>query len=232
MLEKVPQPLGVATVGRRLKVVMVFAPKGGVGKTMIASNILVAAAKAGCNVVGLDFDGQRAFSTWGRDRLDHPAVAESLPLEVKAGHLDDWCAELHLVRNRDIAVIDTPPGVEKASQAALEEMGERADVILMPSEVYGGSLRYVMDFMAWWDRTPGRALFVLNKTIAGKSLVREARELLKGKGEVWEDSIPLRDDIARAFDCGLAAADDNAIPGHANFVALWQVCAGRLGVKA
>jgi cellulose biosynthesis protein BcsQ len=232
VLQRVAQPPNIIGAARRPKLLMVFAPKGGVGKTMLATNMLVAAARTGLSVAGLDFDGQRAFATWGRDRLDHPVAAERLPLEVKSAHLEDWRSELHLVRAKDLVVIDTPPGVEKSSQVSLEELGEEANVILMPTEVYGGSLRYVVDFMTWWDRKQGHALFVLNKTISGRSMTREARELLKEKGEVWEDSIPLRDDIARAFDCGLAAADDDAIAGHSNFLALWAVCANKLKIEA
>jgi cellulose biosynthesis protein BcsQ len=232
VLDKVVHPLVATSSMKRAKIILVFAPKGGVGKTMIATNLLVAAWKAGLSVAGLDLDGQRAFAAWGRDRADHHAIDQDSKFVVKAGHIEDWRAEMHSVRGRELIVVDTPPGVERRNQVALQELGAAADVILMPTEVYGGSLRYVVDFMTWWETKPGRALFVLNKTIAGRSLVREARELLKGRGEVWEDSIPLRDDLARAFDCGLAATDDEQIPGYPNFVALWTICANRLGIAA
>lgn len=212
------------------KILMVFAPKGGVGKTMIASNILVAAKRSGIDAAGLDFDGQQAFATWGQDRLDHPITAWC-SLQVYAAQLDGWRSAVQSLQSKELIVIDTPPGVEKANQTALEELGDQADIILMPSEVYGGSLRYVVDFVSWWSVRPGRALFVLNKTIAGRSMTRDARQLLSEKGEVWEDSIPLRDDIARAFDSGISASDDEAIPGHVQFMNLWVVCANRMKVS-
>jgi chromosome partitioning protein len=225
-----PADFTAVKAGKRAHILMVFAPKGGVGKTTLASNMVVAAARAGHSVAGLDFDGQRAFTTWAADRHDHPGVPSEFQIEVRGAHIEDWRSELHLVRRRDVVVIDTPPGVERRNQVPLQEIGAIADVILMPTEVYGGSMRYVVDFLSWWESRPGRTLLVLNKTIAGRSLNREAREFLSVRGDVWPDSLPLRDDIARAFDCGLAAADDDKIPGNTNFAALWHLCAGRMGV--
>ena len=43
----------------RCRRVMVFASKGGVGKTTVASNLLVSAALDGIEAIGVDFDGQR-----------------------------------------------------------------------------------------------------------------------------------------------------------------------------
>jgi cellulose biosynthesis protein BcsQ len=228
MLEVLPRQTKIS--GQSAKIIMIFAPKGGVGKTMLASNLLVAAARAGHDVVALDFDGQRAFTLWARDRQGHPGVdPEIRSLEVRAAHIRDWRAELHLVRKRGVVIIDTPPGVERSSQDYLQEMGQAVDIVLMPTEVYPGSIRYVKDFMTWWQ-TPGRAVFVLNKTQPNRTLTADAREALQERGEVWDDSIPLRDDLARAFGVGAAATDDERMPGHDAFMNLWRVCATRVGV--
>jgi hypothetical protein len=84
--------------------------------------------------------------------------------------------------------------------------------------------------MGWWSMKPGRALFVLNKTIAGRSMLREAREFLVTRGEVWEESIPQRDDIARAYEAGLSVLDDESMGGADSYAALWRFCAAKLGV--
>jgi cellulose biosynthesis protein BcsQ len=215
---------------KRARTVMVFAPKGGVGKTMVSSNLLVAAAKANLSVAGLDFDGQRAFAYWAQDRQEHEGVETHVrSLEVRAAHIRDWRSELHLVRKRDVVIIDTPPGVEKQSQDYLQEMGKSVDIVVMPTEVYPGSIRYVKDFMTWWQ-TSGRAIFVLNKTQPNRTLTADAREGLEERGEVWGDTIPLRDDLARAFGVGAAATDDPRMPGYEPFMKLWSLCASRIGV--
>ena len=50
---------------KRPRIVLIFAPKGGQGKTTISANLAVAAARAGQSVAGLDFDTQRHFTTLG-----------------------------------------------------------------------------------------------------------------------------------------------------------------------
>ncbi len=213
----------------RPRTIMVFAPKGGVGKSTLCSNLAVAASLSGKTVAGLDFDGQRAFALWGINRSQHPAAPTLAPVRIIGAHIEDWRDELYLVRHHDVVIIDTPPGVERRNQMALQEMGLAVDLVVMPTEVYGGSMRFVVDFMKWWQAKPGRGLFVLNKTISGRSMIKDAREFLQTRGEVWSESIPQRDDLARAFDVGLAAPDSERIAGHEAFLALWRHCAERIG---
>src|SRR4051812_28429924 len=169
---------------RRAKTIMIFAPKGGVGKTMMASNLLVAAARAGYKVAGLDFDGQRTFTRWGQKRLENDSVQELIRnIDVRGAHIKDWRSELHLVRNYDIILIDTPPGVDKYSQDYLQEMGDKVDFVLMPTEVYPQSVEAVMDFMTLWE-APSHAALVLNKIIPNRTITGEAREMLQERGEV------------------------------------------------
>jgi chromosome partitioning protein len=54
------------------KSVMIFGPKGGLGKTTIAAHLLVAAAKAGYSVLGIDFDPQKTLARWLSDRTSNP----------------------------------------------------------------------------------------------------------------------------------------------------------------
>jgi chromosome partitioning protein len=220
--------------GRRPCVIMIFAPKGGVGKSTLASNLLVAAATAGHDAVGLDFDGQRALRLWGVDRdetMQKAPWTKIVPVEVREAHITDWRDELHLVRRRGVVVIDTPPGVERQSQKSLRELGHQADMILMPTEFFGGSMRFVVDFMAWFADKPGRAIFVLNKTMPSTTLNADSRDTLAEYGEVWPDSIPLRVDLARAFERGLAAADSPSIPCGKQFADLWSLCLDRIGSR-
>ncbi|CAH2605678.1 ParA family protein (plasmid) [Rhodovastum atsumiense] len=226
----IERPASVGAGSHRPKILMIFAPKGGVGKTMISLNMLAAGARAGHLVAGLDFDGQRSLWDWAKLRDKHPIIEEKHKITVRAGAIKYWRAEVEAVRDRDIIVVDTPPGIEEANQAYLRELGIVADVVLIPTEPYGQSVRYVRDFMTWWEATPGRAMFVINKTTTGRSITREARDMLKERGAVWADTIPQRDDLARAVDNGLAAVDDDAIPAHGNFMGLWAWCAAKLGV--
>jgi chromosome partitioning protein len=215
------------------KIIMIFAPKGGVGKTTVAMNVAVAAATSGYRVLGLDFDTQRNFALWAVDRHDLPNAADLKVVEVRGAHMKDWREEVRLARSYDLIVVDTPPRADGEITLFLQEIGNVADLILMPTEVYGASTRFVVQFMGWWRTKSDRAVFVLNKTIAGRTLLREARDTLtENGGQVWQDSIPLRDDIARQLSLGYGALDERSFAGNDIFSALWRFCAEKIGVKA
>jgi len=215
------------------KLVMIFAPKGGVGKTTIALNLAVAAAVAGHRVAGVDFDPQHHFALWATDREGREDRASFAKVLVKRGILRHWREQLRDMHDYDLIFIDTPPRAEAEGNVRLDlqEMGLQADFIIMPVEVSGSAMRFVVQFMSWWESSPGSAVFVLNKTIAGRTILREARETLRSFGPCWEGSIPMRDDITRQVDYGLAAMDGGDFQGRDSYLALWRFCAEKLGVK-
>jgi chromosome partitioning protein len=218
---------------KRSRIVMIFAPKGGQGKTTISANLAVAAAKAGQSVVGLDFDTQRHFTTWAMERAERSEAATLAPVQVYGAHLKDWREEVRLVRRFDVVIIDTPPRADDEDVVTyLQEIGTASDMILMPVEMYGASIRYVIQFMSWWSKKDDRAMFVLNKTIAGRTMLRDARESLRQAGQVWDTNVPLWDDIARQLDLGLAAMDDKEFQGSDIFAALWKMCSVHMGIAA
>ncbi len=212
-------------------IVMVFAPKGGVGKTTISTNLAVAAAMSGHSVGGLDFDTQRAFAAWGAERQRRGDAETLAKIDVREANLKDWRDELQQVRTHDVIVMDTPPRADGDVATFLLEIGRSADFIIMPVDVGPNSIRFVVDFMSWWKTKPTRAMFVLNKTIAGRTVLREARETLQTFGPVWEDSIPLRDDLLRMLDLGLGALDAPTLSGRENFASLWNFCSTTIGLK-
>jgi chromosome partitioning protein len=217
----------------RSRIILIFAPKGGQGKTTISANLAVGAAKAGQSVVGLDFDTQRHFTTWAMERGERDEAETLARVQVYAAHLKDWREEVRLVRRHDVVIIDTPPRADDEDVVTyLQEIGTAADMILMPVEMYGASIRYVIQFMSWWSKKDDRAMFVLNKTIAGRTMLRDARESLQQAGQVWDINIPLWDDIARQLDLGLAAMDDKDFQGADIFAALWKTCSVRMGIAA
>jgi signal recognition particle GTPase len=200
---------------KRSRIILIFAPKGGQGKTTISTNLAVAAAKAGHSVVGLDFDTQRHFATWALERGERAGAETLVRVQVHAAHLKDWREEVRLVRRHDVVIIDTPPRADDEDMVtSLQEIGTAADMILMPVEMYGASIRYVIQF------------------IAGRTMLRDARESLQEAGVVWGTNIPLWDDIARQLDLGLAAMDDENFQGADIFGALWKTCSVRMGIAA
>jgi chromosome partitioning protein len=50
------------------RLLTILGPKGGVGKSTIASNMLIAARLHGIETAGLDLDSQRSFAGWAETR--------------------------------------------------------------------------------------------------------------------------------------------------------------------
>lgn len=216
---------------RPSRILTIFAPKGGVGKSTLASNLLAAARLDGLDAVGIDLDAQGSLSTWGQDRARRKYRPE---MRVIAARVSDWREALAQERARDLVIIDTPPGVDDQERlAAIVELTRVSSLVLVPTLPHGASLRKLVDFgAALRDRFGVDAVFVLNQTIAGRSIVEDARELLRRRGTLCPVEIPQRDAILRAIDIGEAVVESPRTPGATSLLALWHFVARRLTLRA
>src|SRR4051812_13586966 len=69
--------------GRKMRVILVSSPKGGVGKTSISRNLAVAAAMGGLRVATLDFDAQGTLTKWWSKRTENVVSIEHYEGELK-----------------------------------------------------------------------------------------------------------------------------------------------------
>lgn len=216
---------------RPSRILTIFAPKGGVGKSTLATNLLVAARLDGIDAVGIDLDAQGSFLTWGQDRARRNRQPEA---RVIAARVSDWRDALARERTKELAIIDTPPGVDDDERlAAILELARASNLVLVPTLPHGASLRKLVDFgTALRDRFGANTVFVLNQTIAGRSIVADARELLCRRSVLCPVEIPQRDAILRAIDSGGAVVESLQTPGATSLLALWHFAASRLALQA
>ena len=212
--------------------VMVFASKGGVGKTTVASNLLVSAALDGIEAIGVDFDGQRHLSRWFSKREQHPAYSQMAVFSVGDAPLNEWQEVLTQTTGSDLAVFDMPPGIEGDTASILSALAPKMDLILIPTLPEEPSYSLVTDFMASFQKQRLRALFVLNRVIRGRNSLREAKTDLGRHGPVCPVEITMRDEIWRAFKEGTAAAEIGDSPAQTEFHALWLHVQAALGLRA
>jgi chromosome partitioning protein len=212
------------------RVLTVIAPKGGVGKSTLATNLLVAARRSGLNAIGVDLDAQGSFLTWSRDRARQGLEPEA---RVVGARVSDWRDALARERAREFAVVDTPPGIDDDERlAAMTELARASSLVLVPTLPHGASLRKLVDFgAALRERFGVDAVFVLNQTIAGRSILADARDLLCRRGALCPVEIPQRDAIMRAIDVGGSAVEGALASGGAPLLDLWGYVAERLGVQ-
>src|SRR3954462_4345219 len=88
------------------KTVMIFGPKGGLGKTTIAAHLLVAAAKAGYSTLGVDFDPQRTLARWLSDCTNNPTSKDLAQFDLATAKIKDWQDVWQHVHEYDVVVLD------------------------------------------------------------------------------------------------------------------------------
>jgi chromosome partitioning protein len=220
----VAQPVA-APVARPQRIVMVFSPKGGVGKTMISAHLLVSAARQGLRVVGVDFDPQRSLSIWYEGRAKN-SNGDLIPLDIGGAALADWMNVFDHTADYDLIVIDMPPGFE-GREAEVFAMAKRTHLILIPCGVAAGDLPVIAP---WMDRFRERGLnakFAVTLFHSYHELdYRQTERDLSAHGPII-GRVPRRVELSHAWRQGLTALEARAaqaVPtGTASeFTSLWN----------
>jgi chromosome partitioning protein len=222
-------------------VVLVTAPKGGVGKTTISRALLVSGAMAGLRVVGIDLDKQ-SLARWGERRAKTRAAAPLLPeVEVRMGNLGDWRNIIKSVAEYDLVILDTPPGVKGAIPPLQAIASEVADYVIVPSGVTDDDLSETLEW--------GRALRGMAKRVSFcASAVDDKTDAYKGAVtkmnracNVLPVPIPRLGIIPKDADIGLTVLDCDPATVRAKdrkahekalgaFVAVWDTIRRETGL--
>jgi chromosome partitioning protein len=208
----------VLSPSHRARIIMVASPKGGVGKTSLSMNLLVAAARADLRVVGVDFDPQRNLEKWQLRRRRQEAV---VPIEVVPADLDDWYEILAHFRDQDLVVLDTPPSVED-HMVPIRKLTERADLVLVPTGYGPLDLDSVTPWMAALVRDGRSAAFCLNRVNRRTRAFRAAQQRLVKHGRLCPVEIPQLEEILTCTASGLTVLDADKAKGIEDIEAVWD----------
>src|SRR5215203_4765835 len=213
------------------KTVMIFGPKGGLGKTTIAAHLLVASAKAGYSTLGLDFDPQKTLARWRSYRDDNPAAKALAAFDLATAQIKDWEDAWKHTADYDVTVLDMPPSVD-GHEAAIFDLAKAVDLVLIPT----GTSRYDWDIAIDWmslfkTRSFRNVRFLINKVpdFRRKSFLR-IHSLLSRYGLLLPIALPLRDDVFLSTDQGLTTIDLVDAKGSAEFEVLWNNVYQELGL--
>jgi chromosome partitioning protein len=205
------------------RLLTVLGPKGGVGKSTVASNMLVAARLDGIEAAGLDLDSQRSLAGWAETRT---ATGREPVCRVAEGRVTSWRDNLP---DAELVVVDTPPGLEGDSYLeALQDLVLASDLVLVPALPKGPTFIKVRDVAMAFAKQGAVVVFVLNEADPRRVATAEAREYLREAGELCEVEIPPREDIHRTMLEGVSVVEDGRFGGSAEMATLWSFVAGRI----
>ena len=113
------------TKGRqKMRTILILNPKGGCGKSTIATNIAGYFAIRGKNVSLADCDLQRSSSDWLKNRPAYLATINPVP--IKKG-------KLRVPNNTEILILDTPAGIQEQKLAKFLRAAQTMIIPVLPS---------------------------------------------------------------------------------------------------
>jgi chromosome partitioning protein len=219
-LNKTSCPGSAKTTMQRI---LVLNPKGGSGKTTIATNLASHFAVHGEHPALMDYDVQGSSSHWVRKRGETQAPVQLISV-FERNALTTRTFELQLAKNTGRVIIDTPAAVEAQQMPELTRTADKILVPVLPSDIdIHACSRCVQNLLlvAKVRRRENRLGIIANR-VRRNTLSSEA--LLRFLGTL---NIPivatLRDsqNYVRATALGLGIAEMNA-PRVDDDLAQWQ----------
>jgi len=222
MKHSAPDPKTVAHVVTT-KSILIFCPKGGVGKTTLARTIAVAASLENRRVLALDYDAsQGTFTKWHNKRRNTDLSKSDF--DCKAGEWDNWRGIWNDAQSYDLVVIDSPPDI-RDRELQIREMSKAADLILIPTGVSEDDTDIAVSWMRHFreERNMRNVKFVLSRLISPKrNTVTEAKGRLMDAGPILGTHLQLWDEISYCNDIGISALENRKSKPGRELALLWN----------
>jgi len=116
------------STNRDLREILILNPKGGSGKTTLATNLAGYLANTGRSVALMDFDPQQSSMLWLRNRSDTLPAIYGIPAH-KRDHSVTGSFQFRVPLDIEYLIVDSPAGV---SEDQLIEFTHTAHAILVP----------------------------------------------------------------------------------------------------
>ncbi len=204
------------------KIIVLSGGKGGVGRSTLSRNFLVAGGLAGISAVGFDLDRQATFQKWHLRRVKTREEAPACPAtDVRLAHVSDWRSIVSTAAEFDMAIIDTAPGIEE-NMASMLSLCQAATFVVVPCGVSHDDIESVVPWMTTLLQNKVKAAFVLNKANRRTKSFATARSTLHRYGPLCPVEIPLLEDIHGSAAEGLAAMDFENARGGEPIESVWQ----------
>ena len=118
-----------------LKRILITNAKGGCGKTTITTNIASHYAQQGLNVRLFDHDNQGSSIAWNNRRPDSLNRIHVVDASKNVDHRMTRSWQLRVPLDTDIAVIDSPAGIEVSELTTLFQQNDAVLIPVVPSPI-------------------------------------------------------------------------------------------------
>ncbi len=130
--------------------ILILNPKGGCGKSTIATNIAGYFAIRGKNVSLADCDPQCSSTDWLSVRPEHLATINHVP--VKKG-------KLHVPNDTEILILDTPAGIHDQKMAKIVRAAQTMIIPVLPSAIdIRAAERFISDLIKLRKKSVNRKI--------------------------------------------------------------------------
>jgi chromosome partitioning protein len=204
-----------------MTIIAVAGRKGGIGKSTIAGNLAGEFAAMNKTVLLLDADPQHSLIAWA---AQGDGLLSQITEKIESGSPDALRARLRKIKEVDIVIVDTPPGMPETAYAAAMV----SDLLLLPCgpsplDLFAlkEALTLALKARAQRRSKKPRIRFVPSKVNLGTNLGRTLSSRLEKMGKKLLPGISQRVMLAEAVDVGLTIGEfaPNS-PSHAEFQAL------------
>jgi chromosome partitioning protein len=204
-----------------MTIIAVAGRKGGIGKSTIAGNLAGEFAAMKKTVLLLDADPQHSLIAWA---AQGDGLLSQITEKIESGSPDALRARLRKIKEVDIVIVDTPPGMPETAYAAAMV----SDLLLLPCgpsplDLFAlkEALTLALKARAQRRSKKPRIRFVPSKVNLGTNLGRTLSSRLEKMGKKLLPGISQRVMLAEAVDVGLTIGEfaPNS-PSHAEFQAL------------
>jgi chromosome partitioning protein len=204
-----------------MTIIAVAGRKGGIGKSTIAGNLAGEFAAMKKTVLLLDADPQHSLIAWAEQG---DGLLSQITEKIESGSPDALRARLRKIKEVDIVIVDTPPGMPETAYAAAMV----SDLLLLPCgpsplDLFAlkEALTLALKARAQRRSKKPRIRFVPSKVNLGTNLGRTLSSRLEKMGKKLLPGISQRVMLAEAVDVGLTIGEfaPNS-PSHAEFQAL------------
>lgn len=118
-----------------LQRILITNAKGGCGKTTIATNIASYYADRGLNVRLFDHDNQGSALAWINRRAQDVTLIHGVDASKNSAHRLTRSWQLRVPPETDVAVIDTPAGIDVCELAAMFQANDSVIIPVLPSPI-------------------------------------------------------------------------------------------------